>query len=68
MVKSSNDQTMAAEISVVSFERFLNGDDKARREVATEIYNAFSTVGWVYIKDHGVDGVDDAFSLVRWIS
>ena len=57
--------TMAADIAVVSFERFLNGDDKARREVAKEIYDAFSTVGWVYIKDHGVDTVEDAFSLVR---
>jgi isopenicillin N synthase-like dioxygenase len=56
---------MAADIAVVSFERFLNGDDQARREVAREIYDAFSTVGWVYIKDHGVDTVEDAFSLVR---
>lgn len=56
---------MAADIAVVSFERFLNGDDKAKRAVAAEIYEAFSTVGWVYIKDHGVDSVGDAFSLVR---
>lgn len=55
---------MAADIAVVSFERFLNGDDKARREVAREIYDAFSSVGWVYIKDHGVDS-EDAFKLVR---
>lgn len=58
---------MAADIAVVSFERFLNGDDKARQEVAAEIYDAFSSVGWVYIKDHGVDGVEDAFKLVRYL-
>jgi isopenicillin N synthase-like dioxygenase len=56
---------MAADIAVVSFERFLNGNDEDRRVVAKEIYDAFSTVGWVYVKDHGVDGVGDAFSLVR---
>ena len=55
---------MAADIAVVSFERFLKGDDKSKREVAAEIYGAFSTVGWVYIKDHGVGGVGDAFRLV----
>ena len=56
---------MAADIAVVSFERFLNGNDEDRRVVAKEIYDAFSTLGWVYVKDHGVDGVGDAFSLVR---
>jgi isopenicillin N synthase-like dioxygenase len=55
---------MAADIAVVSFERFLKGDEKGKREVAADIYDAFSTVGWVYIKDHGVDGVENAFRLV----
>ncbi len=55
---------MAADIAIVSFERFLDGDDKRKKEVAAEIYDAFSTVGWVYIKDHGVEGVEDAFNLV----
>lgn len=58
--------TDAADIAVVSFERFLNGDDAAQRAVAKEIYDAFSTVGWVYIKDHGIpqSRVDSIFELV----
>lgn len=54
---------MAADIAVVSFEPFLKGSYEDKKKVAQEIYQAFSSVGWVYIKDHGVDGVDDAFKL-----
>ena len=58
---------MAADIAVVSFDRFLNGSDEGRRAVAQEIYQAFSSVGWVYVKDHGIPQarVDDIFALVR---
>jgi hypothetical protein len=38
---------MAADIAVVSFDRFLHGTDTERRVVADEIYAAFSSVGWV---------------------
>ncbi|CAI6331432.1 unnamed protein product [Periconia digitata] len=57
----------AADIAFVSFERFLNGDDAAQRVVANEIYDAFSTVGWVYIKDHGIpqSRVDSIFELAK---
>lgn len=57
---------MAAEIAEVSFERFLNGNNHDRRVVAEEIYDAFSTVGWVYVKDTGIsqERVDDIFKLV----
>ena len=56
----------AADIAVVSFERFLHGSDADRREVAKKLYNAFSTVGWVYLKDHGIpqNRVDEVFALV----
>ena len=57
---------MAADIAVVSFDRFLHGNEADRQRVATEVYNAFSTVGWVYIKYNGISQsrVDDIFALV----
>ena len=57
---------MAADIAVVSFERFLSGNETDRRQVASEVYKAFSTVGWVYIKDHGIpqNDIDGVFMLV----
>jgi isopenicillin N synthase-like dioxygenase len=58
--------TETADIAVVSFEAFLNGNDSERRAVAKEIYKAFSTVGWVYLKDHGIPQgrLDEIFRLV----
>lgn len=56
-----------ADIAVVSFDKFIHGNDDDRRAVAKQLYNAFSTVGWVYLKDHGIpqERVDEIFSLVR---
>lgn len=56
----------AADIAVVSFDKFLNGNDAEKRAVAKEIYNAFSSVGWVYVKDHGIpqSRVDEVFDFV----
>ena len=56
----------AANIAVVSFKRFLSGGEEGKRAVAKEIYDAFSTVGWVYVKDHGIpqERVDEIFELV----
>lgn len=56
-----------AEIAVVSFDSFIHGNDEDRRAVAKQLYNAFSTVGWVYLKDHGIPQgrVDEIFDLVR---
>lgn len=58
--------TESADIAVVSFDRFINGDDAEKRAVAKQLYDAFSTVGWVYLKDHGIpqERVDEIFSLV----
>ena len=55
------------DIAVVSFDKFLHGGDEAKRGVARQLYDAFSTVGWVYLKDHGIpqERVDEIFSLVR---
>jgi isopenicillin N synthase-like dioxygenase len=59
--------TEAADIAVVSFDNFVNGGDAEKRAVAKQLYDAFSTVGWVYLKDHGIpqERVDEIFSLVR---
>jgi isopenicillin N synthase-like dioxygenase len=56
-----------AGIAVVSFDKFLHGGDKDKRDVARQLYDAFSIVGWVYLKDHGIsqERVDEIFSLVR---
>lgn len=56
----------AADIAVVSFDRFINGDDADRKAVAKEVCNAFSSLGWVYISDHGIPQtrVDEVFELV----
>lgn len=56
----------AADIAVVSFDRFINGDDADRKAVAREVYKAFSSVGWVYISDHGIpqSRVDEVLGLV----
>jgi isopenicillin N synthase-like dioxygenase len=61
--------TETADIAIVSFDKFINGDDADKRAVAKQIYSAFSTVGWVYIKDHGIpqERVDEIFGLVRII-
>lgn len=56
----------AADIAIVSFGRFIHGDDDDKRIVARQLYNAFSNVGWVYLKDHGIpqERVDEIFGLV----
>jgi len=58
-----------AEIAIVSFEKFINGSNTEGGAVARQIYDAFSTVGWVYLKDHGIpqECVDGIFRLVRGI-
>jgi isopenicillin N synthase-like dioxygenase len=58
--------TEAADIAVVSFDKFINGGEAGQRAVAKELYEAFSTVGWVYLKDHGIpqERVDEIFRLV----
>lgn len=55
-----------ADIAIVSFDKFIYGSDDDKREVAKQLYDAFSTVGWVYLKDHGIaqERVDEMFGLV----
>lgn len=57
----------AAEIAIVSFDKFINGDYAEKRTVAKQLYNAFSSIGWVYLSDFGIpqERVDQIFELVR---
>ena len=53
-------------IPVVSFEKFLTGDRTAQKVVARQVYDAFSSVGFIYLKDHGIPQtrVEEIFRLV----
>ncbi|KAL5121588.1 hypothetical protein ACEQ8H_000660 [Pleosporales sp. CAS-2024a] len=57
----------SADIAIVSFDKFINGGDAEKRAVAKQLYEAFSTVGWVYLKDHGIpqERVDEIFGLAK---
>jgi isopenicillin N synthase-like dioxygenase len=57
----------AADIAVVSFDSFINGSDADRQAVAKKVYDAFSSVGWVYISEHGIpqSRIDEVFDIVR---
>jgi len=61
--------TESADIAIVSFDNFINGGDAEKRAVAKQLYEAFSTVGWVYLKDFGIpkDRIDEIFGLVSLI-
>ena len=55
---------MSAQIPIVSFAPFLTGDKASQQRVAQEVYEAFSTIGFVYLKDHGIplSAVDSIFA------
>ena len=57
---------MTDAIPIVSFEKFLTGDRADQQQVAQHVYDAFSTVGFIYLKDHGIpqSRVDEIFALV----
>ena len=42
------------DIPVVTFAPFLTGGKEERQQVAKQVYDAFSTVGFIYLKDHGI--------------
>ncbi|CAK7227151.1 hypothetical protein SBRCBS47491_006472 [Sporothrix bragantina] len=48
---------------IISFEPFLKGDFDAKVKVAQELYDAFHTYGWVYLKDFGIseEEIDEMF-------
>ncbi|KAB2575296.1 putative iron/ascorbate oxidoreductase [Lasiodiplodia theobromae] len=51
-------------VPIVDFGPFYTGDGDAKRAVAKQLDNALSTVGFVYLKNHGVpqERVDEAFA------
>ncbi|KAF2025692.1 Clavaminate synthase-like protein [Setomelanomma holmii] len=58
----------AADIAIVSFDNFITGADAEKRAVAKQLYEAFSTVGWVYLKDFGIpqEKLDEMFALLSY--
>jgi len=50
---------------IVSFAPFLSGSEDGQRKVASELYNAFHTYGWVYLKDFGIsqEEIDEMFAV-----
>jgi isopenicillin N synthase-like dioxygenase len=50
---------------IVSFQNFISGSEVEKRAVAQELYNAFHTYGWIYLKDFGIsmDDIDKMFSM-----
>ena len=55
---------------IVSFAPFIHGTDVEKCAVAQELYNAFHTYGWVYLRDFGIsdEEVDKMFEMVWSLS
>jgi isopenicillin N synthase-like dioxygenase len=55
------------DIPVVDFGKFLHGTEQDKKEVAGQIDDAFQNVGFVYLKNHGVEKklVQECFEWVR---
>tara|TARA_R110002060_G_scaffold59808_7_gene69617 strand:- start:928 stop:1167 length:240 start_codon:yes stop_codon:yes gene_type:complete len=55
-----------ASFPIVSFQNFISGSEAEKRAVAQELYNAFHTYGWIYLKDFGIsaDEIDEMFAAV----
>lgn len=51
-------------LPIVDFGAFLRGTEEDKRKIAKEIDDAFCTMGFVYLKNHGVDRdtVEECFS------
>jgi isopenicillin N synthase-like dioxygenase len=45
----------SVEIPIIDFAPFVNGDRAGQHRVAQEIYRACHTIGFIYLKNHGVD-------------
>lgn len=53
-------------IPIVDFGKFLTGNAEQQKQIASEIDDAFRNVGFVYLKNHGVDKqrVEECFEWV----
>lgn len=58
---------MTAPVPIIDFLPFLHGDTGAKARVAQKLDDAFRNVGFVYLRNHGVDleRVERAF---WWVS
>ena len=54
-------------IPLIDFDRFLHGSADERRHVASSIDVAFQSDGFIYLRNHGIDGdtVDECFAWVN---
>lgn len=52
---------------IISFEPFLTGNEAEKKKVCEQLYDAFHTYGWVYLKDFGISAeeIDEMFDYVR---
>lgn len=59
--------TTDSPVPIVDFGPFYAGDNAAKKAVAEQLDEALHTVGFVYLKNHGVpqEKVDGAFEWVR---
>ena len=70
MATSSNGATAngtTSPIPIVDFGKFLSGGKEEKEDVGRQIDDAFRNVGFVYLKNHGVDKkkVESCFEWVR---
>lgn len=51
---------------IISFQPFLTGSKAEQEALAKELYNAFHTYGWVYLKDFGIsqEEINESFKYV----
>lgn len=57
----------AANFPILSFHEFLTGSEIEKRAIAQQLYDAFHTYGWVYLKDFGItkEEIAEMFAMVR---
>ena len=51
---TTNTTNTTAAIPIIDFALFRQGDNRDRRQVAEEIYEACHTIGFMYLKNHGI--------------
>jgi isopenicillin N synthase-like dioxygenase len=58
---------MNSQVPTIDFERFVHGSIKDREQTAIEIDKSLKTLGFFYLRNHGVDQrkIDASF---EWVS
>src|SRR5437762_5449175 len=67
MAELAQTYNMSSAIPLIDFDPFLNGSARDREHVASTIDAALSSVGFIYLSNHGIDQckVDECFN---WVS